>query len=73
MLAELWRRSFVLGPHPVEAQRKAERRQRAFGPFLDDAERERLLRDAPLMCIGEGTNEMQRIIIARQLVQRNPV
>jgi alkylation response protein AidB-like acyl-CoA dehydrogenase len=34
---------------------------------------ERLLRDAPLMCIGEGTNEMQRIIIARQLVQRNPV
>jgi alkylation response protein AidB-like acyl-CoA dehydrogenase len=34
---------------------------------------ERLVRDAPLMCIGEGTNEMQRIIIARQLVARNPV
>jgi alkylation response protein AidB-like acyl-CoA dehydrogenase len=34
---------------------------------------ERLLRDAPLMCIGEGTNEMQRIIIARQLIERNPV
>jgi alkylation response protein AidB-like acyl-CoA dehydrogenase len=33
---------------------------------------ERLYRDAPLMCIGEGTNEMQRIIIARQLVARNP-
>jgi len=33
---------------------------------------ERLLRDAPLMCIGEGTNEMQRIIIARQLIERNP-
>lgn len=33
---------------------------------------ERLYRDAPLMCIGEGTNEMQRIIIARQLVKRNP-
>ena len=32
---------------------------------------ERLYRDAPLLCIGEGTNEMQRIIIARQLVQRN--
>jgi len=31
---------------------------------------ERLYRDAPLLCIGEGTNEMQRIIIARQLVQR---
>ena len=34
---------------------------------------ERLVRDAPLMCIGEGTNEMQRIIIARQLIERNKV
>lgn len=34
---------------------------------------ERLYRDAPLMCIGEGTNEMQRIIISKQLVKRNPV
>ena len=34
---------------------------------------ERLYRDAPLLCIGEGTNEMQRIIIAKQLVKRNPV
>jgi hypothetical protein len=33
---------------------------------------ERLYRDAPLLIIGEGTNEMQRIIIARQLVARNP-
>lgn len=34
---------------------------------------ERLFRDAPLLCIGEGTNELQRIIIAKQLVKRNPV
>lgn len=34
---------------------------------------ERYYRDAPLLAIGEGTNEMQRIIIARQLVQRSPV
>jgi alkylation response protein AidB-like acyl-CoA dehydrogenase len=34
---------------------------------------ERLYRDAPLMCIGEGTNEMQRIIIAKQHIKRNPV
>jgi alkylation response protein AidB-like acyl-CoA dehydrogenase len=32
---------------------------------------ERLYRDAPLLCIGEGTNEMQRVIIARQLVARS--
>ena len=34
---------------------------------------ERLYRDAPLLCIGEGTNEMQRIIIAKQLIQRNRI
>jgi alkylation response protein AidB-like acyl-CoA dehydrogenase len=33
---------------------------------------ERFYRDAPLLAIGEGTNELQRIIIARQLIQRNP-
>ncbi|WP_172331873.1 acyl-CoA dehydrogenase family protein [Mangrovicoccus sp. HB161399] len=33
---------------------------------------ERLYRDAPLLTIGEGTNELQRIIIAKQLVERNP-
>jgi butyryl-CoA dehydrogenase len=31
---------------------------------------ERYLRDAPLMIIGEGTNEIQRIVIARGLVAR---
>jgi len=33
---------------------------------------ERYYRDAPLLAIGEGTNELQRIVIARQLVKRNP-
>ncbi|MCH9050417.1 MAG: acyl-CoA dehydrogenase family protein [Proteobacteria bacterium] len=34
---------------------------------------ERYYRDAPLLAIGEGTNELQRIIIARELIKRNPV
>jgi len=34
---------------------------------------ERYYRDAPLMCIGEGTNEIQRVLIARQLIERNPI
>ncbi|MGE0716573.1 MAG: acyl-CoA dehydrogenase family protein [Alphaproteobacteria bacterium] len=34
---------------------------------------ERLYRDAPLLAIGEGTNELQRLIIAKQLIARNPV
>jgi alkylation response protein AidB-like acyl-CoA dehydrogenase len=33
---------------------------------------ERFYRDSMLMCIGEGTNEMQRIIISKQWVKRNP-
>ena len=33
---------------------------------------ERYYRDAPLMCIGEGTNEIQRMIIAKQLIERHP-
>ena len=48
---------------------------RIFGgySYSTDFDVERYYRDAPLMCIGEGTNEMQRLIIARQLVERNPI
>ena len=31
---------------------------------------ERYYRDAPLMIIGEGTNEMQKLIIARRLIEK---
>lgn len=34
---------------------------------------ERYYRDAPLMIIGEGTNEIQRLVIARGLLQRYTV
>jgi alkylation response protein AidB-like acyl-CoA dehydrogenase len=34
---------------------------------------ERYFRDAPLMIVGEGTNEIQRNVIARQLVNRGTV
>jgi alkylation response protein AidB-like acyl-CoA dehydrogenase len=44
----------------------------AYG-YSKEFDIERLYRDAPLTCIGEGTNEMQRIIIARQWIKRNPV
>ena len=48
---------------------------RIFGgySYSTDFDVERYYRDAPLMCIGEGTNEMQRVIIARQLLERNPL
>ncbi|MQY27597.1 acyl-CoA dehydrogenase family protein [Nocardia aurantia] len=34
---------------------------------------ERYFRDAPLMIVGEGTNEIQRNVIARQLISRNRI
>ena len=34
---------------------------------------ERYFRDAPLMIVGEGTNEIQRNVIACQLIKRNSV
>jgi alkylation response protein AidB-like acyl-CoA dehydrogenase len=47
---------------------------RIFGGYGYSKEHnvERLYRDAPLLLIGEGTNELQRIIIAKQLIERNP-
>lgn len=36
--------------------------------YSQELEVERLYRDAPLMAIGEGTNELQRLIIARGLL-----
>ena len=46
---------------------------RAFGPagVSVDLNLERYYRDTPLMLIGEGTNEIQRTIIARSLVERH--
>jgi butyryl-CoA dehydrogenase len=32
---------------------------------------ERLYRDAPLLMIGEGSNEIQHLIIARRLLERD--
>jgi alkylation response protein AidB-like acyl-CoA dehydrogenase len=48
---------------------------RIFGgySYSVDFDVERYYRDSPLMCIGEGTNEMQRVIIAKQLIERYPV
>jgi len=38
--------------------------------YTTDFPVERYYRDAPLMIIGEGTNEIQRIVIARGLLSR---
>ncbi len=38
--------------------------------YIKEHNVERYFRDAPLMLIGEGTNEIQRTVMARQLLQR---
>ncbi len=53
----------------VENSMEAMRIHGAYG-YSPDNDVERYYRDAPLLAIGEGTNELQRIIIARQLLER---
>jgi alkylation response protein AidB-like acyl-CoA dehydrogenase len=38
--------------------------------YIKESPVERYYRDAPLMIIGEGTNEVMRLLIARQLLRR---
>ena len=40
--------------------------------YTQDLTVERHFRDAPLMMIGEGTNEIQRLVIARHLLNNYP-
>ena len=40
--------------------------------YTQDMDVERYFRDAPLMIIGEGTNEIQQIVIARNLLSNYP-
>lgn len=56
----------------MENAAEAMRIHGAYG-YSPEYDIERYYRDAPLLCIGEGTNELQRIIIAKQLVERNPI
>ena len=53
-------------------QRCAEEAMRIFGGYgySTEYEVERLYRDAPLMMIGEGSNEIQETIIAKGLLKR---
>ncbi|MCI0547930.1 MAG: acyl-CoA dehydrogenase family protein [Candidatus Rokubacteria bacterium] len=55
------------------AQEVAVETVRLVGPRsqLEALPIERYYRDAPLMIIGEGTNEIQRLLIARQLLERH--
>jgi alkylation response protein AidB-like acyl-CoA dehydrogenase len=39
--------------------------------YSTEFDAERYLRDAPLMIVGEGTNEIQRSVITRQLIERH--
>jgi alkylation response protein AidB-like acyl-CoA dehydrogenase len=55
----------------LENSLEAMRIHGAYG-YSKELNLERYYRDAPLLAIGEGTNELQRIIIARELVKRNP-
>ncbi len=40
--------------------------------YTQDLDVERYFRDSPLMIIGEGTNEVQKLVISRNLIKNHP-
>jgi len=52
----------------IECSLEAMRIHGGYG-YIKEFDIERYYRDAPLMAIGEGTNELQRLIIAKQLLK----
>ncbi len=63
---------FFASETAVQVSEEALRIHGGYG-YSKEYDIERYYRDSILMCIGEGTNEMQRMIIAKQWVKRNPV
>jgi len=53
----------------MEIARTAVRIHGGYG-YSTEYDVERYFRDAPLMIVGEGTNEIQRNVIAQQLIAR---
>ena len=53
----------------------AQEAMRVFGGYSYSVEYEieRYYRDSMLMCIGEGSNEILRTVIAKQLVDRHRI
>jgi alkylation response protein AidB-like acyl-CoA dehydrogenase len=57
------------------ARSNAEEALRIHGGYgySKEYEIERIYRDAPLLLIGEGTNEIQKMVIGRKLLERNKI
>ena len=53
----------------LEVATEAMRIHGGYG-YVKDLPIERYFRDAPLMIIGEGTNEIQKLVIARNLLRK---
>ena len=63
---------FYASEAALENATEAMRIYGAYG-YSKEYDVERLYRDAPLTCIGEGTNEIQRVIISKQWIKRNAI
>src|SRR5207247_9890978 len=57
------------------AKENAEEALRIHGGYgySKEYEIERIYRDAPLLLIGEGTSEIQKMVIGRKLLERNKI
>ncbi len=66
---EAWMAKLFASEVCMEAALNAIRIHGGHG-YSTDTDVERYFRDAPLMIVGEGTNEIQRNVIVRQLIRR---
>ncbi len=64
---------FVDGMRPHSTPRFDALRVHGGYGYSKEYDVEPYFRDAPLMIVGEGTNEIQRNVIAAQLIARNPI
>ena len=57
------------------AKENAEEALRIHGGYgySKEYEIERIYRDAPLLLIGEGTSEIQKMVIGKKLLERNKI
>ena len=65
-------RTRIVSEYCAEVTTQSFRIHGGYG-YSKEYEIERLYRDAPLLLIGEGTSEIQKMVIGKKLLERNKI
>jgi alkylation response protein AidB-like acyl-CoA dehydrogenase len=69
---EAWMSKLFASESAKENAEEALRIHGGYG-YSKEYEIERIYRDAPLLLIGEGTSEIQKMVIGKKLLERNKI